>query len=126
MSAALGDALPDLSLGVHTMRRIYISGYKRLGIVCSGFWALFVVTAYYLGIYFYPSFLTNALSKLYVWVDGPTEKIKGVDFTPLNPTPDAFRLSLLVLLPICVGWLVFYIIPRSIRWVRDGFQHEHE
>jgi hypothetical protein len=108
------------------MRTIYISGYKRVGIFCSGLWALVATTAYFLGIYFYPCFLTNALTKLYIWVEGPSELVKGIDLRPLNPTADGFRLSLFIFLPICIGWLVLYIIPRSVRWVRDGFRHEHK
>ena len=108
------------------MRSIHINGYKRLGIVCSGLWALLAAAAYFLGICFYPSFLTTALYKLYTWVEGPSEIVKGIDFRPLNPSADCFRLSLFILLPICTGWVVLYVIPRSIRWVRDGFQHEHK
>jgi len=108
------------------MQRIQISGYKRLGIFCSGLWMLLAVTAYYLGICFYPSFLTNTLSKLYTWVEGASVMDKGIDFRPLNPTVDGFRLSLFIFLPVVTGWLLLYVIPRSIRWVRDGFQHEHK
>jgi hypothetical protein len=116
----------EKALGVHTMRNIHISGCKRLGIICSGFWMLVAVTIYFLGIHVYPSSFTNALSKLYTWVEGEPETVKGIDLTPLNPTMDGLKLSLFVLVPVMSGWLVLYVIPRSIRWVRDGFEYEHK
>jgi hypothetical protein len=111
--------------GGSASRAIHISGFKRLGIVCSGVWMLVAITGYFLGIYFYPSWLTNALSKFYTWVEGKPEVVNGLDFTPLAPTFNGLCLSLVVLLPVFIGWLVLFVIPRSVRWVRNGFQQEH-
>jgi hypothetical protein len=110
------------------MRTIHISGYKRLGIFCSILWIFLAATGYFLGIIFHPSFLTNAFTKLYIWVEGgPSgEKIKGIDLIQLNPTADGLKLSLFVFLPVLICWIVLYVIPCSIRWVREGFQHDNK
>ena len=108
------------------MQVLNIKGYVRLGIVMSGFWVLLSACAYFLGIYLYPSSLTNALSKLYTWVEGSPMVDRGIDFTPYFPLVNSVRLTLFVGLPPAFGWTVFCIIPRSFRWVRDGFQSEHK
>jgi hypothetical protein len=87
---------------------------------------LLSVSAYFLGIWLYPSFVTNTLSKLYTWVEGTPIVDRGIDLTPLSPTVDSVRLTLLVVLPVLIGWTVLYVIPRSTRWVRDGYHHEQK
>ena len=106
----------------HLLRSRHLNGYKRLGIFCSGLWVLVAVTVYYLGISFCPSSLTNLLHNLYDWVQGPAEV---VGMKPNTPTADDFKLCLFILLPICTGWLVLFILPRSLRWVKDGFRQKH-
>jgi hypothetical protein len=102
----------------------HINGHMRLGIVTSGFWVLISVSAYFLGIWLYPSFVTNTLSKLYTWVEGAPIVDRGIDFKPLSPTVDSVSLTLFVILPLIIGWIALCVIPRSIRWVRDGYHHE--
>jgi hypothetical protein len=106
-----------------TIGNIHISGYKRLGIFCSGLWLLLAATIYFLGIALYPSFLTNSLSKLYTWVDDTS--VKATDsWIPIIPTVNELRLSLFVLLPVVLCWTVLYVIPLSIRWIKEGFKNE--
>ncbi len=97
------------------MRPPNINGHMRLGIVTSGFWLLLSVSAYFLGIWLYPSFITSTLSKLYTWVEGAPIVDRALDFTPLSPTVDSLRLTLLVVLPLFIGWTALCVIPRSIR-----------
>ncbi len=106
------------------MSASHIKGRMRLGIVTSGFWVLLSVSAYFLGIWLYPSFVSSALSKLYTWVEGAPIVDRGLDLTPLSPTVDSVRLALLIVLPLLIGWTVLCVIPRSIRWVREGYHHE--
>jgi hypothetical protein len=105
-----------------TMQSIHISGYKRLGLVCSGVWMLLAVTAYFLGICIHQSFIATTLKKFYIWVPAPD----WAQPSRPDPTFDGFGFSLFVFLPVVVGWLLLYVIPRSIHWVRDGFQHDHK
>ena len=84
---------------------------------------LLSVSAYFLGIWLYPSFLTKKFSKFYTWVEG-TLVDRGTQFTALLPTVDLVGLTLIVALPLLIIWLGICAIPRSIRWVRDGYHHE--
>jgi hypothetical protein len=100
-------------------RSSHISGYKRLGIVCSGFWMLLAVMIYFLGIYFHSSFIADSLWRIYGWIPAPAWA------QPAKPDPAFYGLGfgLFVFLPVIVGWILLCLIPFSIRWVRDGFQH---
>jgi len=101
------------------MRITHISGYKRLGIVCSGLWLLLAVTFYFLGIFTDPSFISHTLRKLYTWQPAPDW---AQPYPPGNPRFVGLSFALFVFLPVVIGWLLLYVIPRSVRWVIDGFQ----
>ncbi len=97
----------------------------RLGIVVSVTWFLVSASLYFAGIATYPSRVTTALTRFYSWVDSPGGAVRdahGIDFTPLEPVIHAPRLMLLTILPLVVGWLLLYVAPASIRWIRAGFR----
>jgi hypothetical protein len=98
------------------------SGWLRLGVVASFGWALTAVIFYCAGIIFYPSTVTTWLSRLYIWVDRPPVMDHGIEFTPLAPTPHVGKLLLLVAIPLLFVWLFFFLLPRSVRWVLEGFR----
>jgi hypothetical protein len=109
------------------MRSIHISGYKRLGIVCSGIWMLLAVTIYFLVIYFhYHPFIEHILWRsdtfwlwrLYNWIPAPDWAQPAKD----EPAFYGLGFGLFVFLPVVVGWILLCLIPFSIRWIRDGFQ----
>ena len=111
------------------MFHIKFSGYQRLGIVLSGLWFIFAPVAYFIGIATRSSFFATVFRSFYVWVPGSKPAAVGepgheFGFVPDIPQADGFRLSLLCFSPILIGWFVFYILPRSIRWVRDGFRDD--
>jgi hypothetical protein len=98
------------------------SGWLRLGVVVSVFWVALSVLVYFAGIVLYPSPLTNWLSRLYAWVESAPVMNRGIEFTPLYPTLQVWGLLLFTGLPLFFGWLFLFIVPRSIRWIRDGFR----
>lgn len=81
------------------------------------------VTIYFLGLWTYPSFITTALSKLYTWTPTP---YWAQPAPPWNLKFHGIRFSLFVFLPVVVGWLMFFVILRLVRWVKDGFQVDHK
>lgn len=100
------------------------SGRLRLCVVASAFWALVSVISYLAGIWSYPSLLTSWLSTLYLWTNRPAVTDQGIELMQSYPTVDAWKLLALATLPVLFGWLLLYICPGSVRWIRNGFRHK--
>lgn len=95
------------------MRKL-LSGYFRLGIVLSIAWLLIFPGIYFLGLKIFPLTLGDAMAGLYTWVY-PSPRTWG------RPTINWFVLISYSILPVLVPWLLLFVIPSSIRWVRAGF-----
>lgn len=102
-----------------------LSGWARLGIALSGVWVVLAPVAYFLGRASYPSWWTTAFDKLYAWVpsaSGPVfDPTLNMEVVPGEPQLDVAALGLFVAVPVLAGWLVLFLLPRTIRWVREGF-----
>jgi hypothetical protein len=107
------------------MSRKYISGFLRLGIVLSAGWIILFPTIYSLaliGFYSNPR-ISYALRALYMWTEGETGRTnEGFDFTPTIPHFSLPRFISFYVVPLFFGWLLLYVLPRSIRWVAEGFR----
>jgi hypothetical protein len=75
----------------------------RLILLISAFWIIPSVSSYFIGIWFYPSFITNTLSNFYTWVEAAPIIDHGIDFTPIYPTVNYVKLIGLVVIPIFTG-----------------------
>jgi hypothetical protein len=73
---------------------------------------------------FFPSSLTTLISPFYRWVEHQRVMDRGIQFTPLAPALDGWRVIAFVCLPLLFGWLLLFACPRSIRWIFRGFARE--
>ena len=90
------------------------TGYLRLGMVLSIAWLLVSQAIYFIGLKVFPLSLGNAMAYLYTWVY-PSSHALG------HPTINWSVLISCSILPVVIPWLLFFVIPFSIRWVRAGF-----
>jgi len=98
-----------------------LSGPIRLGILLSATWIVITLLAYFLVIWLHPNAVTRHIPWAFSWLPTGEEFLAGKDIsTSPDASPVVYALSLL---PIVVGWLVFFVIPRSIRWVIEGFRN---
>lgn len=108
---------------VHSARRL--SGAVRLGIFLTCVWVIAFPLAYVLGAHFNPPFLHASFEWAYGWwEDVPSAKDPLGLF--ISFTPEA-RIGLAALLTFGVPgsfWLLFFVLPRSLSWVAEGFRHE--
>lgn len=99
-----------------------IDGLLRLGIALSIVWLTIFSVLYWLGLYVFPLAFADTLGPLYEW-----ETERGIEITSTNYLAyvhPAIRWNVFIptlLLPIVVGWVGLFVIPRTIRWVRSGF-----
>ena len=101
--------------------------HMRLGVVLPGFWGLLSPSAYFLTLWLYRNFplptklwIKTNLWELYHWGFYISNFPRGEHF----PSTDSVRLTLLIISPLLICWLVLCIIPCSFRWVLEGYQND--
>lgn len=86
----------------------------RLILLISAFWVVPSVSSYFIGIWYYPSFITNTLSDFYTWVEAATILDHGIDFTPTYPTVNYLKLIGLVIIPIITASPIFFRFTSKV------------
>ncbi len=122
-------ALAKVELGIsndQARSSVRIGSMRQAGILCSAGWAFLGVTLYFVGILLHPSPLTDLFSRLYSWVEKELDGGRGVQIWPLSPTVNPYGLALLVLFPVIMGWLLAYLMPHTVAWIREGFRQQKE
>lgn len=99
-----------------------MTGHVRLGIVLSVLWLIIFPSIYFLGLHVFPASFADSVWPLYRWLPGARVEVAPHSyFTQTYPTIKWHALVLGSSLPVVIPWIVLFLIPRTIRWVRAGF-----
>lgn len=101
-----------------------LTGSVRLGIVFTVLWLIACPVAYLLAVQFHPNVLTSNLDRAFGWREGAESVFNGINFRELVPHASGTAVLALSLIPPLSLWGVFYILPKSIAWVIDGFKKQ--
>lgn len=94
------------------------SGHLRLGIVLTVSWLALFATVYFASIWLYPNLVTLHFAWAYEWWE-----TADLGMSPIPPAPYPSGVALAAaLLPAFLGWLLLFLLPLAVRWVRDGYR----